>query len=117
MRKRLEDILDAITELEPERSQDRESYDADKKTRVFVLHYIQIIGEAVRRIDPAWLGSHPTVPWRRIVGTRNILVHDYGGVDYAILWQILQEDIPVLKTEIQKILAAESGSEPQQPNE
>ena len=69
-----------------------------------VARQLQIIGEAVKRVDEGVKNANPQIAWSRIIGMRNILVHDYFTVDLDILWITLKEDLPLLKTSIQALL-------------
>lgn len=60
------------------------------------LHNLELIGEAATRIPVDVRESHPHMPWRRIVGTRNRLAHDYLGVDEDVVWDIVQTEVPSL---------------------
>ncbi|GDY20235.1 DUF86 domain-containing protein [Verrucomicrobiota bacterium] len=104
-RQRLQDILDAITQIEKQRIHGRARFDTDELVQVWMTHYLQIVGEAVRTIDPAFRSKHPQVPWREIAGMRNILVHDYGHVNLALVWEVVENHVPQLKAEIEAILA------------
>jgi uncharacterized protein with HEPN domain len=62
-----------------------------------------IIGEAARRLSDAVKLDHPDIEWRRIVGLRNVVVHDYGEIDYARHWRVIQEDLPRLILSLEKL--------------
>ncbi len=64
----------------------REAYDADENLRLALAHLIQTIGEAARRVSPAYRDAHPEIPWAKIVGMRHRVVHDYLSVDYDLVW-------------------------------
>ena len=57
---------------------------------------LELLGEAATHIPDAVRNTHPTIPWRQIIATRNQLIHGYLGIDNDILWSILQNDIPAL---------------------
>ncbi|MFW5862341.1 MAG: DUF86 domain-containing protein [Spirochaetota bacterium] len=63
-----------------------------------------IIGEAVTRIDEEFKNQHESIDWKNIKGLRNIVAHDYFGVDAEEIWQIIQNNLPVFKRSILKIL-------------
>ena len=104
-RRRLQDILDAIAQIEKLRPKGRAVFDESELIQVWMVHHLQIIGEAVRAIDPAFRTQHPSVPWRDISGMRSILVHEYGSIDLNIVWSAVEKDVPLLKKKIQKLLA------------
>jgi uncharacterized protein with HEPN domain len=57
---------------------------------------LEIIGEAARRISESFRQAHPEIPWREIIGQRNILAHDYGDVDAELIWKAVTQDLPQL---------------------
>ena len=65
---------------------------------------LEIIGEAVARIDADFKAAHPTVPWRKIRGLRNIVAHVYWAVDYDIVWHVVTVDVPALDIQIGHLL-------------
>jgi uncharacterized protein with HEPN domain len=67
---------------------------------------LAIIGEAVRNISPELKRKCPTVPWQKVIGMRNILIHEYFGVDVELTWKTVQRDLPVLKRELLSLLGA-----------
>jgi len=65
---------------------------------------IEIIGEAASRISESFRKIHPQIPWRQIIGQRNIIVHEYGKIDYAMLYQTAINDIPELISTVEPLL-------------
>jgi uncharacterized protein with HEPN domain len=65
---------------------------------------IEIIGEATKKIDDEFKSIHPHIEWRKMAGTRDHLIHHYFGVDYDILWDIIENKIPELHQSIKEIL-------------
>jgi uncharacterized protein with HEPN domain len=70
-----------------------------------VIRQLEIIGEATKRLSADLRAQHMRVPWRRIAGLRDVLVHDYMGVDLWAVWEVTQRDLPILKREVQQILS------------
>lgn len=69
---------------------DYDSFVKDEKTIDAVVRNFEIIGEAANRIDPDFRNSNPEIEWKRIRGFRNRIVHDYFGIDYEIVWSIIE---------------------------
>jgi uncharacterized protein with HEPN domain len=106
IRSRLEDILEAITQIQLESAKGKEAFEATPLVQVWMVHHLLIIGEAVRAIDRAFRQKHAAVPWRQIAGMRNILVHDYFRINQRIVWETVEKDVPFLKTQIVALLSA-----------
>jgi len=68
-----------------------------------VLRNLELIGEAARHIPDSVRQSHPDIPWRRVIATRNRLIHAYLGIDNDIIWSIIRDDVPSLLTELKQI--------------
>lgn len=82
----------------------RESFVADERTHLAVLHLIMTIGEASRRLSDAFRAAHPELPLRDAIATRNIIVHQYDAVDLNQVWQTATEDIPKLLEALRTLL-------------
>ncbi len=77
----LEDIQEAITRIEKYASRGRDAFDADELIQIWIVHHIQMIGEATGKISDELKARHPEVPWAIIKAMRNVLVHFYFGVN------------------------------------
>jgi uncharacterized protein with HEPN domain len=108
-RQRLEDILEAIERIEKYASGGRESFDRDELVQTWIVHHLQIIGEAVRGLSEEIRSAHPDVPWSQIAAMRNILVHDYFGIDLEEVWAAVARDVPTLKAKVVTILSGGSA--------
>jgi len=105
LRNRLQDILEAIAQIEVEQRKGKAAFDASSLIQVWMVHHLMIIGEAVRSIDPTIRQRYPSVPWRQIAGMRNILVHDYFRINEDVVWETVDKHVPSLKAEIERILS------------
>jgi uncharacterized protein with HEPN domain len=103
-RERLLDIQEAIERIERYATRGREAFEQDELIQIWVLYHLQIIGEAARALSPEFTAQHPQTPWPRIVGMRNILVHNYFGVDVSIVWSVVERELPLLKQQVASIL-------------
>lgn len=101
----LEDILEAIGRIEKYAARGRASFDADELVQTWMVHHLQIIGEAVGKLDDGFKAKHPEVPWAVIKAMRNVLVHFYFGVNLDMVWKTVIEDVPALKGQVTSILA------------
>ncbi|MDP3184646.1 MAG: DUF86 domain-containing protein [Anaerolineales bacterium] len=87
----------------------REAYDRDEILRMALTHFIQVIGEAARKVSPEYQKAHPQIPWHEIVGMRHRIVHDYMRVDEDLVWEVVNHDLPALVAALEKIVPAENG--------
>ena len=88
---------------------DADSLYADQRSFDAILMNFVIMGETVTKLSETTQLAHPKVPWSKIRGLRNIVAHDYFGVDAEEIWEIIQNHIPELQTDLQAILNKKSG--------
>lgn len=101
----LEDILKALNNIERfTLGIDLDSFIEDDKTNFAVIYALQIIGEATNKIPKEIQDKYNQINWRDIKAMRNLIVHEYFGVDLIIVWDTIKKDLPTLKPVIQDIL-------------
>jgi uncharacterized protein with HEPN domain len=81
-----------------------EQFRKDSKTIDAVIRNFTIIGEAARHIPDEIVQSHPEIPWREMADLRNIIVHEYSGVNEKIIWETIQTDLPGLLSSLRKMV-------------
>lgn len=81
-----------------------EGYAADRRTRRAVEREVEIIGEAARKISPAFQDLHPEIPWRKITGQRHMLAHEYGEIQDDVLWRVATFHIPELIAQLEPLV-------------
>ena len=101
---RLADIVDAIDKVLAKLPQDPATFFADQTAQVGVAWHLQIVGEAARHLTDETRSRAPQVPWTQMIGMRNILVHEYFGLDVHELWQTAKRDLAPLRQHIQQLL-------------
>ena len=84
----------------------REEVLKDEVLRRAAVRSLEIIGEAARKVPEEFRAKHAVIEWRAMSGMRNRLIHDYYGVDYELVWDVVQNRIPTLRSQIASILEA-----------
>lgn len=84
----------------------KDEFLADPKTQSAVLHQLLLIGEAAKRLSPDFIAKHSDIPWRKMAGMRNKLIHEYNDVDIDQVWRIVESDIPGLIQFLETIFPA-----------
>lgn len=103
-RQRLKDMLDAIAKIERYAARGQEAFEQEELIQTWILYHIQLIGEAAARLGKAFHESHPEIPWAQIVAMRNVVVHEYFGVDLQEVWRTVERDLPVLKRQTEALV-------------
>lgn len=97
------DILESIRNIEKYKGHSHSESTPEELIQVWVIHHLRIIGEAVNRLSDGFKKANPDIPWKSIVGMRNILVHAYFGINYSRIDAVVQNDLEPLK---QKVIAS-----------
>ncbi len=93
----LDDMIEAIESIiEFSKGMTRDEFFRDKKSRDATLRNLEILGEASKKIPEPIRNAAPEIPWRRITGLRDILAHNYFGLDEGILWDVVTREVPRL---------------------
>ena len=104
----LDDMLQSAFKIKKYTSNlDFESFISDDKTKDAVVRNFEIIGEAANRVDNNFKENNPQIEWTRIRGFRNRIVHDYFGIDYEIVWEIIESYLGTLIDNLEKLSSNE----------
>jgi uncharacterized protein with HEPN domain len=101
----LEDIVESIRKIRSYTvSFSLQTFSSDAKTFDAVIRNLEIIGEAIKGVPEDVRSRYTDVEWKKIAGLRDILIHEYFGVDMEIVWDIIQNKLPVLESQIKRML-------------
>ncbi len=104
----LRHILECIRRIEENVAGGREQFLASHTLQDAVLRNLQTMAESTQRLSDTSKAPYPDIEWRRIAAFRNVLVHDYLGIDLETIWDVVQRDVPELRRAIQAMLEDES---------
>ena len=110
-RERLTDILTAIDRILSKTTQGKGPFHADEMLQVWVLHHLQIVGEAARCLSDEFRRLHLDDVWSKAAGLRHILVHHYFKIDAGQIWKVVEHDLPPLRERVRAILASQRSGE------
>lgn len=105
--KRLSDIIESIENIERYSAKGTDAFFQDELIQVWIIHHIQIIGEAASKLSASLRDRYPLITWSDIISMRNVLVHQYFGIDLNMIWDTVIIDIPILKQQIERIIKME----------
>jgi uncharacterized protein with HEPN domain len=102
----VEDMLDAMDKAEIlVEGFSYSEFETDFRTNFAVVRALEIIGEAAKRLPTSLREQYPEIPWRGMAGMRDRIIHGYDTLDLQIVWDVVIQDIPEIKPQIQQILA------------
>lgn len=91
----------------------RDAFLADETLKRAFVRSLEIIGEAVKNLPESFRSQHPEIPWRLMAGMRDRLIHGYFGVDFELVWDVIESKIPDLRASIARLVeSADFGDEP-----
>jgi uncharacterized protein with HEPN domain len=101
----LRDILDAAEKIARyAEGADRETLAADSKTLDAIIRNLEIIGEAAKNVPEDFRSRHPEIEWKKVAGLRDILIHQYFGIDMDIIWDVVRNKIPALADRVRRVV-------------
>ncbi len=101
----LKHVLESISDIEKSlKNISKENFSKNKDVQDAIIRRIEIIGEAIKNISEKTKKKYPETEWKKIAGTRDVLIHSYFSVDIDLVWEIVQRDLPILKKQIKDIL-------------
>lgn len=107
----LDDILEAVARIrEYTAGLDYQTFEQDKKTQDAVVRNLEVIGEAAGRLPESLHAAAPQIQWRKIIGLRNILIHEYFGVSLPVVWDVVQNKLEPLEVTCRELLRETSSS-------
>jgi uncharacterized protein with HEPN domain len=113
-RARLLHAIDAVDAIQRYTVDGREAFFSDGKTQDAVIRNIEILGQAVKGISDDTRALEPAIPWRKVAGMRDKLIHEYFGVELGLVWDVVEEELPVLRPQLERLskrLEEEGGTD------
>jgi len=99
------DMLDAcINVVDFIRGRTFANYESDKILQSAVERQVEVLGEAAGKVSPTFQDSHPEIPWRQIIGQRNVLAHEYKDIASKLIWSVATEHVPELKKNLEPLV-------------
>jgi len=101
----LKHIIECIEQIEAYTSNvTEEIFLESKEKQDAVVRRLEIIGEAVKNLAEDFKKEYPYIPWNKAMATRNIIVHEYFGIDYSLIWSTIKQDLPELKKQVKELV-------------
>ena len=102
---RIKDIDEAISRIEKYAQYGKIEFEREELIQNWIIHHLQILGEAAAKLSPDFRQNNSQIPWNKIIGMRNILVHNYFEIDTEIVWAVIENDLPDLKKKTETLLS------------
>lgn len=100
---RILDMLEAIERIRRQAARGRAAFEHDELIQTWIVHHLQIIARAAARMSGSFRDAHTAIPWAQVIAMRNVLVHDYFGIDLEEVWQVVERDLPPLERELRAV--------------
>lgn len=100
----LHNILECIVKIETYTTSGKQEFMSSDLIQDAVIRNLEIVGEASKKVSQGTKDQHPEIPWRQMAGLRDVLIHDYMGISLKIVWNVVQNELPHLKTKILVLL-------------
>jgi uncharacterized protein with HEPN domain len=84
-------------------------FESDRRTMLAVIRSLEVIGEAARQTPKAFRDKHASIPWREMTNFRNVIAHEYFGLDFDIVWDVIKNRIPSLNEQIKLVKSELEG--------
>lgn len=97
-------ILECVEYIGQYTRDGREAFLANRMMQDAVIRNLEVIGEAAKRVGDDFKSAHPGIPWRSMAGLRDVLIHDYEGVDQKQVWQVVEKELPALRAALKTLL-------------
>lgn len=94
--------LDYLVEVSSEL--DERTFKSDETHKRAFVRSLEIVGEATNQLPASLRDEHPDVPWGKMAGMRDVLIHDYIGIDYDIVWDVVENKVPDLREQLMNLL-------------
>lgn len=101
---RIKDMQESIANIERYAARGKNAFFEDELIQTWIVYHLQILGEAARSISQDVRSQYPSVEWQKIIGFRNLTVHEYFRVDLNIVWRIVEQELSLLKRDLESIL-------------
>lgn len=98
-------ILQCIKDIEEFTAGGRTAFYQSRLIQAAVIRNLEVIGEATKHISDDLRQQYTHIPWKQMAGLRDVLIHDYMGVDLEIVWNVVDKNLPAVKEQIEEIIA------------
>ncbi len=104
----LQHVLDSIGDIEQfSKGLSKKGFLTNNLIQSAIVRKVEVIGEAIKHVPFSFRKKYPEVEWKKIAGTRDKLIHQYFGIDFDLLWDIVKKELPKLKKQVKEIIEKE----------